>query len=116
MRHREGGKEKTPQWDSYWGFLALGCFTHKILIMIISKEMLETAGPVSATLEQAKHTLLTAHVAVPRVLFDGCDGRSVTNEEVNTLHTETPEHRPGRFFYYSEWHIYLFTSLVKISK
>lgn len=58
--------------------------------MIICKEVLEAAGPVSATLQQAKRTLLSAHVAVPWVLFDGCVGRSLTNKEVDTLHTKTP--------------------------
>lgn len=94
MRHR--GKRRLLS-ETVIGVFALERFTHKILVVIICKEMLETAGPVSATLQQTKHTLLTAHVAVPRVFFDGRMGRSLTNEEVNTLHTETPEHRPRRF-------------------
>lgn len=72
------------------------CTTHKILVMIICKEVLETAGPVGATPQETEHTLLAAHVAVPRVLFDGSMCRSLTNEEVDTLHTETPEHRQRR--------------------
>lgn len=63
--------------------------------MVICEEMLQTAGPVGATPQQPERALLAAHVAVPWVLFDGCMCRSLTNKEVNALHTETPEHRQG---------------------
>lgn len=72
--------------------------------MIICKEVLETAGPVSATHQKTKHTLLTTHETVPRILFDGCMGCALTNEKVYTLHTETAEHRLRRLI---REHIYL---------
>lgn len=64
--------------------------THEILFVIICKEVLEAAGPVDATGQQPKHALLAAHVAVPRVLFDGRMCRPWTDEKVDTFHTETP--------------------------
>lgn len=67
--------------------------TYKILVVVICKEELETTGPVGTTLQQTKHSFLTAHVAVPRVLFDGSVSRPLTNQEVHALHTETPAHR-----------------------
>lgn len=73
------------------------CPTHKILVVVICEEVLETAGPVCATPQQTERVLLAAHVAVPWVLFDGCMCRSLTNKEINALHTETPEHRCRRF-------------------
>lgn len=62
--------------------------------MIVCKEVLEPVGPVTATAQEAERILLTAHEAVPRVLFDGRVGRSLTHEEVDTLHTETPADKP----------------------
>lgn len=58
--------------------------------MIVGEEVLEAAGPVGATGQETKHALLAAHVAVPRVLFDGRVGRPLTHEEVDTLHAKTP--------------------------
>lgn len=58
--------------------------------MIICKEVLEAAGPVDATGQQTKHALLAAHVAVPRVLFDGRMCRPWTDEKVDAFHAETP--------------------------
>lgn len=66
------------------------------MVVIICKEVLETAGPVSATLQQTKNTLLTTHIAVPWVFFDGCMSCALTNEQVHTLHTETPENKPRK--------------------
>lgn len=82
------------------------CTTHKILVMIICKEVLEAAGPVGATPQETEHTLLAAHVAVPRVLFDGCMCRSLTNEEVDTLHTETPETQAEEVNQHEWRHVY----------
>ena len=67
-------------------------FTHKVLLVVICKEVLQAAGPVRAALQQAEHALLTAHVAVPRVLLDGGVGGSLTHQEVHALHTEAPGH------------------------
>lgn len=58
--------------------------------MIVCKEVLEAAGPVDATGQKTKDALLAAHVAVPRVLFDGRMRGPLTDEEVHTFHTETP--------------------------
>lgn len=64
--------------------------------MIVSKEVLEAAGPVNATGQKAEHALLAAHVAVPRVLFDGRMCRPLTDQEVHTLHTKTPTREAQR--------------------
>lgn len=58
--------------------------------MIVCKEVLEAAGPVSASGQKTEHAVLAAHVAVPRVLFDGRVGRPWTHEEVDTFHAKTP--------------------------
>lgn len=58
--------------------------------MIVCKEVLEAAGPVSATGQKTKHAVLAAHVAVPRVLFDGRMCRALTDEEVHAFHTKAP--------------------------
>ena len=94
-REREGGRERDRGGEGGGGQFSGSkrCITHKILVVIICEEVLETAGPVGAAPQQTEPTLLTTHVAVPRVLFDGCVRRSLTNEEVDTLNTETPEHR-----------------------
>lgn len=65
--------------------------THKVLVVIICEEELQAAGPVAAPHQQPEHALLRAHVAVPRVLFDGCVSRALTHQEVHALHAETPE-------------------------
>lgn len=70
--------------------------THKILVMIVCEEVLQTAGPVAAAAQQTEHAFLAAHVAVPRVLFDGGVRRPLTDEQVDTLHAETPAHRKRR--------------------
>lgn len=58
--------------------------------MIVGKEVLEAAGPVRATDQETKHALLAAHVAVPRVLFDGGVCSPLTDEEVDTFHAKAP--------------------------
>lgn len=58
--------------------------------MIVCKEVLEAAGPVDATGQETKHALLAAHVAVPRVLFDGRMCCPLTDQEVDTFHAKTP--------------------------
>lgn len=58
--------------------------------MIVCKEVLQAAGPVNATGQKTKHTLLVAHVAVPRVLLDGRVCCPLADEEVDTFHTKTP--------------------------
>lgn len=67
------------------------------MIVIICKEVLETAGPIATTLQQTEHTLLTAHVAVPWVFFDGSVSGSLTNKKVHALHTEAPAPRTRTF-------------------
>lgn len=64
--------------------------------MIVCEEVLQTTGPVAAAAQQTEHAFLAAHVAVPRVLFDGGVRRPLTDEQVDTLHTETPAHRKHR--------------------
>lgn len=70
--------------------------THKILVVIVCEEVLQAAGPVAAAAQQTEHAFLAAHVAVPRVLFDGGVRRPLADEQVHTLHAETPAHRKRR--------------------
>lgn len=58
--------------------------------MIVCKEVLQAAGPVNATGQKTKHTLLAAHVAVPRVLLDCRVCCPLADEEVDTFHTKAP--------------------------
>lgn len=64
--------------------------THKVLIVIVGKEALQSAGPVGPTLQQAVLTLWPAHVAVPRVLFYSCLCRAGPHPQIHTFHTEAP--------------------------
>lgn len=70
--------------------------THKILIVVLGEEVLQAAGPVAAPAQQAKCPLLAAHVAVPRVLFDGGVRRPLAHQQVHTLYAEAPAHMRGQ--------------------
>lgn len=97
QKRRVGGKaqmKRRPFSETVSGIYSLKVQTYKILVVVICKEALETAGPVSATLQQTERTLLTAHIAVPRVFFDGRMSCSLTDEQVHTLDAETPENEP----------------------
>lgn len=70
--------------------------THKILIVVLCKEVLQAAGPIAASAQQAIRPLLAAHVAVPRILLDGCMRCPLANQQVHAFHAEAPASIGGK--------------------
>lgn len=69
--------------------------THKLLSVVVGEELLQLKAPVVSSFEDAVLHQRLAHVAPPRVQIPSVVGRSGIDQDVQTVHAETPREGGG---------------------
>ena len=64
--------------------------THKLLSVVVGEEPLQLEAPVVPSLQDAVLQQRLAHVASPRVQIASVVRRAGIDQDVQTVHTETP--------------------------